>query len=102
MMVVIGPVLVAAAASSCLLTILSGNVFACANDLPVFIGGGALFVAGIITCFIGGILPEPQPRPRLPPRSTNTPQPGQVVCKKSGRVNTLGLFACPFCGQTAG
>jgi len=102
MMVVIGPVLTAAAASSCLLTILSGNVFACANDLPVFIGGGALFVAGIITCLIGVIMPEPQPRPRPPPGSTNTPQTGQVVCKKCGRVNAYGLFACPFCGQTAG
>jgi hypothetical protein len=58
-MVVLGPVLVAAAASSCLLTILSGNVFACANVLPVFIGGGALFVTGIITCIVGVIMPEP-------------------------------------------
>src|SRR3989442_10029319 len=102
MMVVIGPVLTAAAARSCLLTILSGNVFACTNDRPVFIGGGALFVAGIITCLIGVIRPEPHPRPRPPPASTNTPQTGQVACKKCGRVNAYGLFACPFCGQTAG
>jgi len=60
-MVVLGPVLTAAAASSCLLTILSGNVFACANYLPVFIGGGALFVTGIITCLVGVIMPEPYP-----------------------------------------
>jgi hypothetical protein len=51
---------------------------------------------------IGVIMPEPQPRPRPPPGSTNTPQTGQVVCKKCGRVNAYGLFACPFCGQTAG
>jgi len=102
MMVVIGPVLTAAAASSCLLTILSGDVFACANDLPVFIGGGALFVAGIITCLIGVIMPEPQPRPRPPPGSANTPRTSQDACKKCGRVNAYGLFACPFCGQTAG
>src|SRR5713226_4810837 len=101
MMVVIGPVLTAAAASSCLLTILSGNVFACANALPVFIGGGALFVTGIITCLVGVIMPEPQPRPHIPSGPT-TLQAGQVVCKKCGRVNTYGLFACPFCGQAAG
>ena len=102
MMVVIGPVLTAAAASSCLLTILSGNVFACANYLPVFIGGGALFVAGIITCLIGVILPEPQPGHRSPSGPMTAPQTGQVACKKCGRFNTYGLFACPFCGQTAG
>ena len=102
MMVVIGPVLTAAAASSCLLAILSGNVFACANDLPVFIGGGALFVTGIITCLIGVIMPEAQPEPRASPGQVTTPQTGQVVCKKCGRVNTYRLFACPFCGQTAG
>ncbi len=101
-MVVIGPVLTAAAASSCLLTILSGNVFACANDLPVFIGGGALFVAGIITCLIGVIMPEPQPRPRPIAGEMTRPQTGQVACKKCGRINAYGLFACPFCGQTAG
>lgn len=99
-MVVIGPVLTAAAASSCLLTILSGNVFACANDLPVFIGGGALFVAGIITCLIGVILPEPPSRPRSPSMPMNNPATGQV-CRKCGRVNTWGLISCPFCGQTA-
>ncbi|HZY46530.1 MAG TPA: hypothetical protein VFE96_01920 [Candidatus Bathyarchaeia archaeon] len=99
MMVVIGPVLTAAAASTCLLTILSGNVFACANDLPVFIGGGALFVAGIITCLIGVIMPEPPPRPQFSP-NPYTQQAGQVVCKKCGRVNQYGLVSCPFCGQT--
>ena len=101
-MVVIGPVLTAAAASSCLLTILSGNVFACANYLPVFIGGGALFVAGIITCLIGVIMPEPQPRPLSPSDPVTALQTGQVACKKCGRVNAYGLFACPFCGQRAG
>ncbi len=100
-MVVLGPVLTAAAASSCLLTILSGNVFACANVLPVFIGGGALFVAGIITCLLGVIMPEPYARPRSPTGSMATVQSGQV-CKRCGRVNAYGLFACPFCGQTAG
>jgi hypothetical protein len=100
-MVVIGPVLTAAAAGSCLLTILSGSVFACANDLPVFIGGGALFVAGIITCLVGVIMPEPAPRPSSPSGQTASLETGQVVCKKCGRVNAYGLFACPFCGQTA-
>jgi hypothetical protein len=98
-MVVIGPVLVAAAASSCLLTILSGNIFACANVLPVFIGGGALFVTGIITCLVGVIMPEPNPRPRLPSGPMVTPQTEQVTCKKCGRVNAYGLISCPFCGQ---
>ena len=101
MMVVLGPVLVAAAAGSCLLTILSGNVFACANVLPVFIGGGALFVAGIITCLVGVIVSEPSPRPRLPSGPVSAPQTGQVTCKNCGRVNTFGLFSCPFCGQTS-
>lgn len=101
-MVVIGPVLTAAAASSCLLRILSGDVFACANYLPVFIGGGALFVAGIITCLIGVIMPEAQPRPLSPLDPITAPQISQVACKKCGRLNTYGLFACPFCGQTAG
>jgi hypothetical protein len=100
-MVVLGPVLTAEAASSCLLTILSGNVFACANDLPVFIGGGALFVAGIITCLVGVIMPEPYARPRPPSGQAVAPESGQV-CKKCGRANAYGLFACPFCGQTAG
>jgi hypothetical protein len=101
MMVVLGPVLTAAAASSCFFTILSGNVFACANYLPVFIGGGALFVAGIITCLVGVIMPEPQPGPRQPSGMIATSQAGQV-CKKCGRVNAFGLISCPFCGQTAG
>jgi hypothetical protein len=98
-MVVLGPVLTAAAASSCLLTILSGNVFACANDLPVFIGGGALFVVGIITCLVGVIMPEPTPSPRMPATPMGNAQAGQI-CKKCGRVNTFGLISCPFCGQT--
>jgi len=102
-MVVMGPVLVATAASSCLFTILSGNVFACANVLPVFIGGGALFVTGIITCLLGVIMPEPNPRPYPSTGSmASTQTTGQVTCKKCGHVNTYGLFACPFCGQTTG
>jgi hypothetical protein len=101
-MVILGPVLVAAAASSCLLTILSGNIFACAYVLPAFIGGGGLFVTGIITCLVGVIMPEPNPRPTNLPSPTSTPQPGQVTCKKRGRVNTYGLFSCPFCSQTSG
>ena len=98
--VVLGPVLTAAAASSCLLTILSGTLFACANYLPVFIGGGALFVTGIITCLVGVIMPEPYPQPR-PASSTTTSQTGGTTCKKCGRANTFGLFACPFCGERA-
>jgi hypothetical protein len=100
-MVVLGPVLTAAAASSCLLTILSGNVFACAVDLPVLIGGGALFVSGIITCLVGVIMPEPYARPRLPSTAIASTQTGQVTCKKCGRINAFGLFACPFCGERA-
>lgn len=100
-MVVLGPVLTAAAASSCLLTILSGNVFACANYLPVFIGGGALFVTGIITCLVGVIMPEPYPQPRPPSSTAATTPTSQVTCKKCGRVNSFGLFACPFCGERA-
>jgi len=100
-MVVLGPVLTAAAASSCLLTIFSGNVFACANVLPVFIGGGALFVTGIITCLVGVIMPEPYTRPPPPLSAPAATPTGQVTCKKCGRVNAFGLFACPFCGERA-
>lgn len=100
-MVVLGPVLVAAAASSCFFTILAGNVFACANVLPAFVGGGALFVAGIITCLVGVIMPEPNLQPRHPAGPVSAPQSGQITCKKCGRVNTYGLISCPFCGQTA-
>src|SRR5437867_13370924 len=101
MMVVLGPVLVAAAASSCLLTILSGNVFACANVLPVFIGGGALFVAGIITCLVGVIVSGRNPRPRPAWGPVSAPQTGQVICKKCGCGKIFGLLSCPCCVRTA-
>src|SRR3989440_10740963 len=101
MMVVLGPVLVAAAASSRLLTIFSGNAFACANVLPVFIGGGALFVTGIITCLVGVIMPGPYTRPP-PPLSTTAATPtGQGTCRECGRVNAFGLFARPVGGEAA-
>src|SRR5437016_13432126 len=99
-MVVLGPVLVAGAASSCLFTILSGNIFACANVLPVFIGGGALFVAGVITCLVGVIVSEPNPRPRPPSGPALSPQTGQVICSKCGRVTTFGRCSCPLSCQT--
>src|SRR3989442_3560905 len=67
MMVVIGPVLTAAAASSCLLTILSGNVFACANDLPVFIGGGGPLLPRTIPRAKWGIICPPPNHPSPPP-----------------------------------
>ncbi len=92
MMVAIGPVLVAAAASSCLLTILSGNIFACASVLPVFIGG-ALFVTGIITCLLGVIMPGPNPQHRPPSGPMAAPEPGQVTLARSAVMSTPTAYS---------
>lgn len=104
-MVIIGPVLVAVSLSSCLGTIISGNVFACLNDVGYVVAGGAFFVAGIITAFVGVFMPDPTPSP---PATWSTPvvlaaQPGgKIACKKCGRTYDSGQFFCPFCGQRAG
>jgi hypothetical protein len=101
-MVIIGPILVALAASSCLGTILSGNVFACISDFAYVVAGGAFFVAGIITAFVGVFASDPVPSS---PTAWSTPvvlaaAPGtKVTCKKCARVYDSGQFFCPYCGQ---
>jgi hypothetical protein len=102
-LLIVGPIIVAFAFSSCLGTILSGNVFACISDLAYVVTGGAFFVIGIVTAFIGVFAPDP-----APPSSTTTwstpvalaALPGaQVTCKKCGQVFDSGQFFCPSCGQ---
>jgi len=101
-MAIIGPILVALSFSSCLGTILSGNVFACVSDIGYVVAGGAFFVTGIITATVGFFVPD-----RTPAAATawGTPvalaaSPGtQVTCKKCRRVYDSGQFFCPSCGQ---
>jgi len=52
-MVILGPLVTLSAFSSCLGTILSGNIFACVTDIVYFVLGGIIFVAGVITAIIG-------------------------------------------------
>jgi len=52
-MVMLGPLVTLSAFSSCLGTILSGNIFACVTDIVYFVLGGIIFVAGVITAIIG-------------------------------------------------
>src|SRR5207245_1496221 len=58
-MVILGPLVTLSAFSSCLGTILSGNVFACVTDIVYFVLGGIIFVAGVITAIIGVFVPDP-------------------------------------------
>lgn len=60
-MVILGPLVTLSAFSSCLRTILSGNVFACVTDIVYFVLGGVIFVAGVITAIIGVFIPDPVP-----------------------------------------
>lgn len=103
-MVIIGPVLVALAFSSCLGTILSGNVFACIGDFPYVVIGGVFFVAGIITALVGLVAPESvaSARPNWSTPAQSFPAGPQATCRKCGRVYDLGQFFCPACGQPRG
>ena len=104
-MVIIGPILVAVSFSSCLGTIISGNVFACLNDVVYLVAGGAFFVAGIITSFVGVFMPDPAPST---PASWSTPVAlaaqlgGKITCKRCGRAYDSAQFFCPSCGQRKG
>jgi len=103
-MVILGPLVTLSAFSSCLGTILSGNVFACVTDIVYFILGGIIFVAGVITAIIGVFVPDPAPAASSP--STTgflAAQSGaQVVCKKCGHAYDSSLFFCPSCGERQG
>jgi hypothetical protein len=103
-MVILGPLVTLSAFSSCLGTILSGNVFACVTDIAYFVLGGIIFVAGVITAIIGVFVPDPV-------RATSSGSFGgpvptqsgvQVICKKCGHGYDSGLFFCPSCGQRQG
>jgi hypothetical protein len=102
-MVIIGPIIVALSFSSCLGTILSGNVFACVSDIGYVVAGGAFFVAGIITATVGFFVPDRAPLAPAGAWSTPvalaTPPGSQIPCKKCGRVYDSGQFFCPSCGQ---
>src|SRR5437899_12720489 len=103
-MVILGPLVTLSAFSSCLGTILSGNVFACVTDIVYFVLGGIIFVAGVITAIIGVFVPDPAPTPS--PSShvgSVAAQSGvQVICKKCGHTYDSGLFFCPSCGTRQG
>ena len=104
-MVIIGPVLVALAFSSCLGLIFSGNVFACISDVPYVVIGGVFFVAGIITAIVGVFTPDPVPVAPVTWRnttSTSAPLGMQLTCKKCGKNFDSGQFFCPFCGTQRG
>src|SRR5437660_12416560 len=96
-MVILGPLVTLSAFSSCLGTILSGNVFACVTDIVCFVLGGIIFVAGAVTAIIGVFVPDPGPTPS--PAShleAVTAPPGvHVIGKKSGDPADAGLVCCP-------
>src|SRR5438477_5880901 len=103
-MVILGPLVTLSAFSSCLGTILSGNVFACVTDIVYFVLGGIIFVAGVITAIIGVFVPDPAPTPSPSShvRSAAAQSGVQVICKKCGHQYDSGLFFCPSCGQRQG
>jgi hypothetical protein len=103
-MVILGPLVTLSAVSSCLGTILSGNVFACVNDIVYFVLGGIIFVAGVITAIIGVVLPDQASAASSPSAGVSTAlQSGvQVICKKCRHSYDSSLFFCPSCGQRQG
>src|SRR5438445_4340993 len=100
-MIILGPLVTLSAFSSCLGTILSGNVFACVTDIVYFVLGGIIFVAGVITAIIRVFVPDPAPTPS--PSShvgSVAAQSGvQVICRKCGHPYDSRPFVCPSCGQ---
>jgi len=103
-MVILGPLVTLSAFSSCLGTILSGNVFACVTDIIYFVLGGIIFVAGVITAIIGVFVPDPVPAASTGSLGGSVPQQSglQVICKKCRHGYDSGLFFCPSCGQRQG
>ena len=103
-MVILGPLVTLFAFSSCLGTILAGNVFACVNDIVYFVLGGIIFVAGVVTAIIGVFVPDPTlaPSSSSPMGSIARPSGVRVICKKCGYSYDSSLFFCPSCGQRQG
>ncbi len=102
-MVILGPLVTLFAVSSCLGTILSGNIFACVTDAVYFVLGGIIFVAGVITAIIGVVVADPTPASSSLSAVGPSGQSGvQVICKKCGRTYDSSLFFCPACGSRQG
>src|SRR5437867_12833273 len=103
-MVILGPLVTLSAFSSCLGTILSGNVFACVTNIVYFVLGGIIFVAGVITAIIGVFVPDPAPTPSPASHMVSVAaQSGvQVICSKCGHAFGSGFFFCPPRGQSPG
>src|SRR5438445_1824928 len=101
-MVILGPLVTLSAFSSCLGTILSGNVRACVTDIVHFVLGGIIFVAGVITAIIGVFVPDPLPVASSGPSGGSVPQQSgvKVVCKKCVHGHASSLCCCPFCGHS--
>src|SRR5438132_3963702 len=100
-MVILGPLVTLSAFSSCLGTILSGNVFACVTDIVYFVLGGIIFVAGVITAIIGVFVPDPAPTPSLSSHmgSVAALSGVQVICNKCCNAFDSGLFLFPSLGH---
>src|SRR6266516_1746186 len=103
-MVILGPLVTLSAFSSCLGTILSGNVRAWVTDIVYFVLGGRIFVAGVISAIIGVFVPEPMSTVSSGPTERSIPQQYWVkdICKKCGPGYVSSLFFCPSCGQRQG
>src|SRR5437660_11930274 len=103
-MIILGPLVTLSAFSSCLGTILSGNVFACVTDIVYFVLGGIMFVAGVITAIIGVFVPDPAPAASTGSLGGSISQQSGVqgICKKCGHGYNSSLFFCPSCRQRQG
>src|SRR2546426_9129024 len=101
-MVILGPLVTLSAFSSCLGTILSGNVRACVTDIVYFVLGGIIFVAGVITAIIGVFVPDPIPAASSGASGGSQQSGVMVICKKCGHGYDFSLFFCPSCGQRQG
>lgn len=120
-MLVAGPLLTFLSISSCFATILSGNIFACVNDVAYVAFGGLIFVVGIVITVIGLAMPDPphaiapaypiamapsagpyslQQLPSSMTVSSSSMPQQAVACKKCGKTIEAGQFFCLNCGQS--
>src|SRR5437899_12285920 len=95
-MVILGPLVTLSAFSSCLGTILSGNIFACVTDIVYFVLGGIIFVAGVITAIIGVFVPDPLPAASSGASGGSVSQHSGLsfLCKKWRLGYDCRLFFC--------
>src|SRR3989442_13045201 len=96
-MVILGPLVTLSAFSSCLGTVLSGNVFACVTNIIYFVLGGIIFVAEVITAIIGVFVPDPIPAASTGSLGGTVPQQSglQVICKNCRHGYHSGLVVLP-------